>query len=413
MLDRWQEILDTLWRHKLRTFLTALSVAWGIFMLVILLGAGSGLQNSFIYKFRDDALNSVFVRPGKTSVAHAGYKVGRQVQFDDDDFDAVKTDIPDAENVSGRVFLWGESTVRYGEKYSVFNTMAVHPGHLVVEKTIMTKGRFINDIDIRQQRKVAVVGVKVVEHLFDDIEADPVGERINIGGIQYLVVGAFRDEGGEREESTIFLPLTTAQTAYGRGRQQDQLLFTLRDATDAKAQATKELTQRLMAQRKNFSTEDERALRIMMPIERMRRVQGVFAGINLFVWIVGIGTIIAGIVGVSNIMMISVRERTKEFGVRKALGATPWSIIGLVVQEALLLTGVAGYAGLLAGVGLLELVNKFALNESTNDYIMNPTVDIEIAITATVLLVVAGVLAGFFPARRAARVNPVVALRDE
>lgn len=407
MLDRWQEILEGLSRHKLRTSLTALSVAWGIFMLVVLLGAGSGLQNQIEHDFRDDALNSVWVRPGKTGVAYEGYRVGRRITYDNDDVAAITSQIDPVEHITGRVYVRGSAVVRYRDRTSNFSTRAVHPGHLHLENTSITAGRFLNDLDLQRRRKVTVIGRKVADYLFG--RADPLGQRISVGEVQFLVVGVFDDNGGESEQRVIYVPITTAQVAYGRGEAVDQIMFTLGETTAAEALRTAEQTRRLLAARKHFSPSDMQAARVSTPIEEVNRIRGMFTAIRIFVWVVGIGTIIAGIVGVSNIMMISVRERTKEIGVRKALGATPWSIVSTIVQEALLLTGLAGYAGLLAGVGLLELVDRLLPN---NEYLRDPQVDLGIALTATIVLVLSGVLAGLFPAIRAARVQPVVALRD-
>lgn len=405
--ERWHEILQTLWRHKLRTFLTALSVAWGIFMLVILLGAGSGLQNQVEHDFRDDAWNSVWIRPGRTSMPYDGYRVGRRIGYDDDDFDAIRQNIDQVEHITGRVYVRNTAIVRYRDRNSTFSTRAVHPGHRFLENTIITSGRFLNELDLRNRRKVCVIGRKVAEYLFDT--SDPLGERISIGEVQFLVVGTFDDTGGEGEQRMIYIPINTAQIAYGAGRRQDQIMFTIADADEAQALQAADDVRKLMAARKHFDPADNRAARISTPIAEVARIQGMFAAIRAFVWVVGIGTIIAGIVGVSNIMMISVRERTKEFGVRKAIGATPGSIVALVVQEALLLTGISGYLGLLAGVGVLEFVDR---NLPENEFLRNPQVDIGIAVSATIVLVIAGVLAGLFPALRAARIHPVVAMRD-
>lgn len=409
MLDRWQEILDTLWRHKVRTLLTALSVAWGIFMLVILLGAGSGIENQVWRSFGDDALTAVWVRPGKTSKPFAGYQVGRKITLDNEDYDALVRTTKDISQVSGRLYIRDDTTVRFGDKYAAFNIRAVHPGHLYLEKTIITQGRFVNQRDVERSRKTAVLGTKVVEHLYGN--ASPIGTSVDIAGTKYLVVGVFDDEGGEREQRTIYIPITTAQTAYGAGTHIDHIVFSLGD--DATAEQTlnaRDHARALLNQRKSIAPSDKQAVRVRAPIERYQRLRELFGGVQVFIWIIGIGTTIAGMIGVSNIMMISVRERTKEFGLRKALGATPRSIVTSVVQEALLLTATSGYLGLVLGVASLELISR---NIPDNDFIHNPQVDLGAALIATALLILAGTLAGYFPARSASAVNPVVALRDE
>ena len=378
-------------------------------MLVLLLGAGSGIENQVRRSFGDDALTAVWIRPGKTSKPFAGYQVGRKISLNNEDFDALNHTVDSIAHSSSRLYIRSNTTVRYRDKHAAFNVRAVHPQHLHLEKTIMKKGRFINDRDLSESRKVAVLGKKVVEHLYGATE--PVGTTIDIAGIKYLVVGVFDDEGGEREQRIIYVPITTAQTAYGAGRHVDHIIFTLGDdASTAQTLKARDDARALLSQRKGFSPKDKRAVRIRAPIERFERLQELFSGVRVFIWIIGIGTTVAGMIGVSNIMMISVRERRKEFGLRKALGATPRSIVTSVVQEALLLTATSGYIGLVVGVALLELVST---NIPDNDFIHSPQVDLSVALSATVLLVLAGMLAGYFPAQRAAAVNPVVALRDE
>lgn len=406
-LDRWQEIFDTLRRHKLRTLLTAFSVAWGIWMLVILLGAGKGLQNGVERNFRDDAINSLWLFPSKTSVPHEGHPVGREIRFTNDDYERIRQLVDGVEHITGRYNMRG-NLVSYGNKKSSFDVRSCHPGHQYLEKTQVIRGRFINDLDIAQRRKVAAIGVPIAEFLFG--EEDPMGEWFRIAGVPYQVVGIFEDEGGEGEMRKIYVPISTAQLAYGAGDRIDRLMFTVGDADVAKSQEIERQVRELLAKQHHFSPDDKRALRIRNNVENFQEIQQIFAGIRIFVWIVGFGTIIAGIVGVSNIMLIAVKERTLEIGVRKAMGATPLSIVSMIVQESVFITAVAGYVGLVAGVVKLELINRFV---PENEYVGKLEVDLGLAITATVLLVIAGALAGFFPAWRAAKVDPVVALRSE
>jgi putative ABC transport system permease protein len=388
-IDRWQEILDTISHHKLRTFLTALSVAWGIFMLVILLAAGTGLHNGISHEFRDDAVNSIWMHPRRTSKPYKGHSSGRRITATNDDHELVRTGIDGVEHITSRFRLRFEFTVNYKNENASFDIRAVHPDHQYLEKTLITSGRFLHDRDLNERRKVAVVGVDVVKVLYKG--ADPLGTFLEIAGIPYKVVGVFEDEGAEGELRKIYIPITTAQMAYGGTNRVDMVMFTIGDANVEDSKRMAEELRTMMAMRHNFAPDD---------VDWMR----------LFIWIIGIGTIIAGIVGVSNIMLISVKERTKEIGVRKAMGATPSSIIALILQEALLVTGVAGYLGLVAGVALIEAFNKYV---PAIEMFRNPDVDLGVAFTATIVLVVAGLLAGFFPALRAAKVNPIVALRDE
>src|SRR6188768_3522802 len=404
--DALQEIFATLQRNRLRTALTALSVAWGMLMLVVLLGAGRGLANGAAYEFRDDAINSLFLYAGKTSRPFAGRGPGRDVKLMNDDYEAWSRNFPDIDHISGRFYMRGEFTVSYGGKHSAFDIRGVHPGHQYLEKTIITQGRYLNDADINERRKVCVIGSKVVHFLFGKKEV--LGEYLNIRGLSYKIVGVFEDVGGEAELKKIYLPITTVQLLYSQPGRLHQLMFTIGNASLADSQRLSERVTRFLAARHGFSPDDRQALRVMNNIEQFERIHGVFVWLNAFVWIVGIGTLLAGIVGVSNIMLISVKERTREIGIRKALGATPWSIISLVVGEAVVVTSIAGYAGMLAGIGVVELAARYL---DGVPYLRQPDVDLWVALRASAVLVCAGALAGFFPARHAANVHPTEALR--
>lgn len=407
-LDTWQEILATLRQNKLRAALTGFSVAWGIFMLVVLLGSGTGLAHGVEYQFRDDAINSVWVSSGQTSVAYKGLQPGRQVQFDNGDYDTVKGGIPGVEHITARFRAEGELNVTYKNEYGSYDIRSVHPDHQYLEKTIIVDGRYLNDFDLQEHRKVAVIGVLVRDALFGKEPA--IGKNIQINGIAFRVVGVFEDEGGENEQSKIYLPITTAQRTFNGADRISQIMYTTGDADLAQSKTMAAETRDTLAARHSFDPEDARAVFIRNNVEFFQQFVALSAGIRLFVWVIGIGTILAGVVGVSNIMMIVVKERTREIGVRKALGATPGSVLGLILLESVLITGVAGYCGLVLGVGLLELVGSHL---PSTGFFINPSVDLRVAISATVLLVVAGTLAGLVPARRAARISPIEALRDE
>ncbi len=409
-MDRFYELYDTLRTAKVRTAVTALSVAWGIFMLVILLGAGRGIQNGAEHEFRDDATNSLWVWRGTTSIPYEGHKPGRRVRFDLDDYDAVLHELDGVEDITGRFYLPGEYTVSYRGTVASFEVRAVHPGHRQLENTTIREGRFLNDLDIAERRKVAVIGPAVVDRFFADNDT-VLGEWIDIKGTMVRVIGIFEDTGGEEEEQKIYIPITTAQMVYGGGREVHQLMFTLPGVKDIERSQEKVAeTTALFASRHDFAPKDKRAIRVRNTFEEYQRVAGLFSKIRLFVWIVGVGTIVAGIVGVSNIMLISVRERTKEIGIRKALGATPFVIVSQVLFEALLVTGLSGYVGLLSGVALLEVATKHL---PPAPFFRNPEADFGVVVMATLILVFAGLLAGYFPARLAAKVSPSVALRAE
>jgi len=411
-LDKWQEIFHTISKNKLRTFLTAFSVSWGIFMLVLLLGFGNGFHQGVEWQFRDDATNSIWIRPGQTSIPYKGIKPGKNIQFTNYDYEEIKRQVPGVEFISSRYYLTGEFTVRYKDKYSSFSVRSCHPDHMYLENTIITEGRFINELDVRERRKVTAIGSEIVETLFGD--ENPIGKWIDVNRIKYKVVGTYKDEGGENEVRTIYIPISTAQMAYGGGTKVHQIMFTTGNATVEESKVMEAKVLDILSKRHVFSKEDDRAVRIWNTVEFFKKFQDLFAGINLFLWIVGLGTIIAGIVGVSNIMLIVVKERTREIGVRKALGATPRSIVGLFLQESILITLTSGYLGLCLGIGLIEFIAWALVNfEVDAEFFRNPEIDLATAVGATILLVIAGVAAGYFPARKAAKIRPIEALRDE
>ncbi len=411
-LDKWQEIYHTVKKNKLRTFLTAFSVSWGIFMLIFLLAFGTGLQNGVEGQFSDVATNSLWINAGQTSMPYKGMKPGRQVIMDNYDYAAIASQIEGVDKITSRFFCYGEFTIRYKEKYSSFEVMGCHPDHRYLENQKPVKGRFINDLDIKHRRKVAAIGTKVVEGLFGT--EDPIGKMIDVKGIMYKVIGVFEDGGDEGEVRRIFIPISVAQLTYEGTNQVHQIMFTTGDANVEESNIIKQNVINLMSHRHQFDPADNRAMFIWNNVEEFQKFRSLFNGIKMFLWGVGLVTIVAGIVGVSNIMLIVVKERTREIGVRKALGATPASIISLFLQESIAITLLAGYLGLLAGVGLIELLNWAMINfQIETEFFSNPKVDLAIAIKATLLLVISGALAGYFPARKAAKVNPIEALKDE
>jgi putative ABC transport system permease protein len=407
VLEALREILAVLAENKLRTLLAGLSVAWGMFMLALLLGAGRGLENGVGWEFRDDAVNAIWINSGKTSKPFAGRGSGRSVRFDNDDYDTLERVVPGLEHQTGRFYLWGEFFVSYKDKHAAFDIRGTHPEHRYLEKTEMLSGRFLNDTDMRERRKVCVIGERVRDSLFGS--ADPLGEYVQIRGVAYRVVGVFADVGGEAELRKIYVPISTAQLIYNQPRTIHQLMFTLTTSDLAASKRAAEIAHQLLAGKHQVALDDRRGIRINNTLEQFTKTTQVFAWISVFVWIVGIGTLVAGIVGIGNIMLISVAERTREFGIRKALGATPASIVTMVVVEAILLTAVSGYAGLVAGVGVIELV---AAKAGNMPFWRQPGVDLSVCLVAAGILTVAGTLAGLFPALRAARVDPIVALRE-
>ena len=410
-LDRWREILDTLWRNKLRSALTAFSVAWGIFMLVFLLGMGTGLQNGVQKEFSDDATNAVWLFSGRTSLPHDGMPVGRRIIFTNDDVKALDR-MPGVDKVTGRFFIGdgrGPNLMRVGNNVGGYDLRSVHPDHLYLENTIVTHGRFLNDVDLAERRKVCVVGDLVAKFLFETTEG-VVGRWVEINRIPFQVVGVFTDEGGDNEREKVYIPISTSQTAFNGADRVHMTMFTMQpDVTVAESKRMAEAAVARLAAAHHFSSADTQAVRVRNNVEQFQNIMQIFAGIRWFVLIMGICSLVAGVIGVSNIMMIVVRERTREIGVRKALGAKPFDIVVSIMQEAVFITTVAGYLGLVAGIGGLALIDHLI---PPTEMFAHPEVDLKVALGATLLLVMAGALAGLFPARVAARMNPIKAMRD-
>jgi putative ABC transport system permease protein len=408
-VDRWYEVLSTLARNPLRSILTALAVAWGIFMLVVLLGMGKGLRNGTEKQFSDDASNSVWIFGGSTSRPYQGLPINRRIVFDNDDYAALRrTD--GIEHLTGRFFtsFGNEYQIRVGAKVSSFDVRSVHPDHLYLEKTVIEAGRFLNDQDIAEKRKVAVVGIPVAEFLWG--RTNVIGETLAINGVTFTVIGIFSDEGDPGELRKLYIPITTAQLAYNGADRVNMLMYTVGNKTVEETKQLVEETKEILAERERFDPDDPQAARVRNNLEQFATFQEIFDMIEMFIIAMGACTLVAGIVGVSNIMMIVVKERTREIGIRKALGATPWTIVSTILQESVFLTAVAGYLGLVGGVALLELIAKLV---PENDFFSDPSVNLTVALYATAVLVVSGALAGFIPARVAAKVSPVVAMRDE
>ncbi|NBC83850.1 MAG: FtsX-like permease family protein [Bacteroidetes bacterium] len=404
-LDQWQEIFSTIRKNKLRTLLTAFSVVWGIFMLVLLQGAGNGLAEGVLYNF-SDARNAVWMGGGTTSMAHEGYNAGRRIELTNEDLDLLDKHFPEIENISARHYI-NANVISYKNNYGDFGVFAIHTGHQVAEALELVEGRLLNEYDIQHYRKVAVIGTSMREQLFK--EENPIGKYIKINNISFKIVGVFGDI-HEGETSRAYIPISMAQKTFIAKNSIGFFTFTAGNANVEEINATVEKIRRMYAGKHHFSLDDQRAMWSHNALENFQQMQMVFKAINLFVLIIGIFTVIAGVVGVSNIMLIVVKERTKEIGVRKALGARPRSIIFLILQESVFITGIAGYIGLFLGVILLESINKVM---PATEFFRNPGVNLKMAVFATLLIIIAGALAGFFPARKAAHIKPVVALRDE
>lgn len=404
-MDLLFEIFATIRKNKLRTILTGLSVAWGIFMLVILLGAGRGIRNGISSRFLNRATNMVMIRTDITGMPYKGMKAGRRIKMTNADYEYLKDNYPEIEEISGEFMIWGAEVV-YGNEYGSYGIKAVHPGNQGLELNKMASGRYVNERDLEETRKVAVIGNVVKRELFKDV--DPIGKYIKIWGVTFKVVGVYTDDGGERDESMVYLPIYTAQKVFNAGNDVRRLNVNLPGYDLEKINEFQERIKKDFSERLIFDPEDTRAIITRSPRTEMEKIFGVLSGIEIFIWIIGIGTIIAGIVGVSNIMMIVVKERTREIGIRKALGATPFNVVKQILTEAVLITGFSGYLGLLAGVLVLETVGK----DIQSEMFKQPEVDVSIALATTAVLVIAGAAAGLVPAMKAASVRPIEALNE-
>jgi putative ABC transport system permease protein len=419
-LDRWNEIMHVLKSNKVRTFLTAFGVFWGIFMLIIMLGAGHGLERGIMGGWGDFATNSIWFRSNCTSMSYKGYKKGRWLTFKNDDMSAIKNWFKDdVKYVSPTVYVgsWNEgsksNTVEHGLKKATYTIIGAMPEENLVEPKIIESGRFINDIDVQNNRKVAVIGSRPKDFLFKNNE-NPLGQYIKIAGVFFQVVGTFKtaNDNDQWHQSIIYTPITTLQRAYNMGERIDDFVVTAKDDVPA-ADLEKKILKPL--KEKHFvAPEDEQAIVHFNIAEQFNKMHGLFIGISSLFWIVGIGTLFSGVVGVSNIMLIVVKERTKEIGIQRAIGATPRRINGQIMSEALFLTSIAGFIGLIAGVNLLEAINKMLPpNGPENMPFEDPTVSIYIAMAALMVLILSGLLAGYIPAKQAIKIKTIDALRDE
>lgn len=406
--DKLQEIFHNLGKNKLRTLLTGFAVSWGIFMLIILLGSGYGLENGVHQAFSEDAINSLWVRGGQTSIPHQGLNQGRPIRFTNDDYDDLKQSVKGREAIAARYFLGQDTTVRYQSLAGKFQVVGIHPEYAALEMLKAGAGRLLNASDQATQRKVAVLGPKTEQELFPSDSA--IGQYVLIQNIAFQVVGVFTDDGDEWGLDRVYIPISTMQHLFSRNDRIHNLALTINTDEVPFPQAVEDDIRQRLARRHRFDVEDHRAVFIHNTLESYQKYMRLFANIRLFIWVIGIGSIVAGIVGVSNIMLITVKERTQEIGIRKAIGASPASIIDLILTEAILVTFFFGYLGLVAGIAALEIM---AHTIQGVDYFRNPEVNLKTAFGAVFLLVLSGSLAGLFPARRAAGIRPVEALHDE
>lgn len=411
--DTWQEIFATMSKHKLRTGLTALGVFWGIFMLVFVLGMGKGLENGVFKDFDLKAKNVMFAWTWATSKPYKGFQPGRYPQLTFDDIEAIKNNIEGISLISPRLYM-GNSSINFKDKSDDYEVRGELADMFKIEALILHEGRYINALDQTESRKVVVIGTRVKEVLFGN--QDCIGKYIQIKGVEFRVIGVFGPTQvkpwTEDEMESVVIPLSTMHRTFGMGGRVDY--FVCAGKPDVRISEIEPKVKALLKQRHNIAPDDPQGIGSENVEAEYLSVRNLFAGIKAFLWFVGIGTLLAGIVGVSNIMLIVVKERTKEIGVRKALGATPSSIIYMILTESVFITSISGYLGLMAGTFVIGGINYFMMAnniEASNFY--NPQVNMTIGLGAVILLVVAGTIAGLIPALTAARVNPVTALKDE
>src|SRR3989339_128598 len=414
--DKWSEIMQALKKNRLRTFLTAFGVFWGIFMLVIMLGSGNGLHNAVYDNMGDFSTNSCFMWTQTTTMSYKGFSRGRRFNFNNGDTEMLLQNIPEIKALSPRLNGWtnteGNNAIR-GDKAGAFSIMGDYPAWNVIDPYEITQGRFINDIDIKENRKVIAIGQKVVESLFLPGE-NPIGQYIKINGIYFNVVGTFKSKKGggqaEHEEQNIHMPFTTLQKTYNFGDMVGWYAISAHDDVPVDIVETK--ARAILKSRHKIHPDDERAIGGFNVAKEFRKMNGLFLGINTLIWIVGIGTLLAGVIGVSNIMLVIVKERTKEIGIQRALGAKPIKVISQIISESVFLTSLAGILGLSSGVWLVELINR-SLANGGGDMFKNPEVDIKVASIALIVLIISGAFAGLLPASRAVSIKPIDAIRQD
>ena len=406
-IDLWREIFQSINKNRLRTLMSGFTVLFAIMLFTILFGIANGLQNTFTEAFGDDATNAIFIRSGTTSKASNGLQAGRRIQFDNNTFSSIKSENDDnIEYITSRIFK--NVTATFRNETDNYSVRAVHPDQQFIEKTSIDEGRYINQRDLENKTKVIVIGSKVEEDLF--LKTTALGKYLNLSGIQYKIVGIFSDEGNDDEERIIYMPLTTAQQVYGNNDYIDQISLTYNPKLnfDEAIAFSNKLTSEL---KKLFSVavSDQRAIRVRNRASESQSVSALTTGLGIIILVIGFGTLIAGVVGISNIMIFIVKERTKEIGIRKALGAPPKSIVFIILLESILITIIAGFLGLIIGMVVL----KYGGPSLEQYFIKDAAVSLNLIVAATITLIVSGGIAGYLPAKKASQIKPIIALRND
>ena len=406
-IDLWREIFQSINMNRTRSLLSGFTVAFAILLFAILFGIANGLQNTFADAFGTDANNSIIIYPGKTTKANKGLQVGRRIQFKNEDREFIKEKYGDkVQFITSKVNKSVTASFK-GEK-NTYQLIGIYPEFMFIENNEVKDGRYINQNDLNNKTKVVVIGKKVEDELF--FKETAIGKYINLSGIQYKVVGVFTDDEGDSEESIIYIPITTIQRVYGNNDLVDLLHLTFNpEMKSSEALAFGNTLESNLKDRFDVASSDQRAIRIRNMAEGTQKVDMMTASLAVIILVIGFGTLIAGIVGISNIMIFIVKERTKEIGIRKALGASPRSIVSIILLESIIITAIAGYVGLLLGMGVLELATPIL-----KDYfIKDPGVSNSLVAGATITLIIAGAIAGYLPAKKASQIKPIVALRND
>ena len=414
MFDRelYKEIWQAIVTNKTRSILTAFGVFWGLFMLITLYGAGNGLQNGIEEEFSENAKNTSILWTGRTTIPYGGFRRNRWWNFKNSDVEALNKQYPDLYIVP-RITQWSSNGASYNLRTTECDVVGEYPITTKVEYLKMEKGRYINDIDIRERRKVCVIGPRVRDNLFPNGE-EPIGKSIRVGGAYYTVVGTYNCKGSLSinfdPETAVRIPFTTAQQTYNYGDNVGMLII---GAPDEKSisDVEDEVMRFIRSRHRDVSPDDEEALRHVNLAKQFAQVMNLFLGVNVLIWLVGLGTLLAGIIGISNIMLVIVKERTQEIGIKRAIGATPGSIIRQIMTEAVMITVVAGYLGLVLGVLINEGLG--AVLASSDTIFLNPGINLGVGLICLAILIVAGAAAGLLPALRAVKIKPIDAIREE
>ena len=405
--DLWNEIFQSIRKNKLRSMLSGFTIAFAILIFTLLFGMANGLKNTFESFFLDDATNLIYIRSGKTSLPYKGNQTDKKINFSNKDYEHVKSHYQEKiEFITARIFK--NYTASYKGNKDNYTIRGVHPDHQYLENTNVTFGRFLNVADLQYKLKYVVIGRLVAKDLFEN--KNPIGKYLSLQGVSFKVVGVFEDSGGDNEERIIYMPVSTAQSTFSDNDYINEINLTYKPKMNfEQAIAFSVLLEKELKERFSVAPKDQRAIRIRNTADSMKKTNQMLFVLGVLILFIGFGTLIAGVVGISNILVYIVKERTKELGIRKVLGAEPKSIVGMILLESILITICAGYVGMFVGVSALQLIG----NRLTDYFITDPSVDNGIVIGATLVLILSGAVAGYVPAQKAAKIKPIVALRNE